>query len=250
MPRPSLASPRSRHQGSCRSGDTRRRVAEFAGCHWVAGAFRFLPIVAIGGSGDLQSRYGRTRPRVTERHLADRACRDAAGSADYRRHVPTLEAALCAAAAGDPQAMGSVYDASCGPAWRLALCLVGDGDRASQLMVTTYAEVWARANEGARSPLTPQTWVLTLLQQGASECPDRPAKPAGPGDTPGPRQRMLGLKRRLAAAVAGSGSGPPPDRPRSSRRMLPFIGRRSRRLRRAIDEGTPAAIVTDENCTR
>ena len=148
--------------------------------------------------------------------------------------------------------MGSVYDASCGPAWRLALCLVGDGDRASQLMVTTYAEVWARADEGARSPLTPQTWVLTLLQQGASECPDHPARHSGADNIPGPRQWMLGLRRRLAAAVAvaGSGSGPPPDRPRSSRRMLPFIERRSPRLRRAVDQRTPAAIVTDENCTR
>lgn len=144
---------------------------------------------------------------MTETVTSPTAHRDAAGSADYRRHVPTLEAALSAAAAGEPQAMGSVYDASCGPAWKLALCLVGDGDRASQLMVTTYAEVWARADEGARSPLTPQTWVLTLLQRGVSECPDRPARPAGP-DIPGPRQWMLGLRRRLAAVVAGA--GPPP----------------------------------------
>ncbi|GAB3662909.1 hypothetical protein GCM10027596_25200 [Nocardioides korecus] len=118
--------------------------------------------------------------------------------------MPTLEAALCAAAAGDPQAMGSVYDASCGPAWRLALCLVGDGDRASQLMVTTYAEVWARADEGARSPLTPQTWVLTLLQQGASEFTDRPAM-LPDADISGLRQRMLDLRRRIAGAVARAG---------------------------------------------
>lgn len=76
------------------------------------------------------------------------------------------------AATGDRAAFAAFYDATAGPAYRLALATCGDPADAEEAVAGAYAAAWRdlarRDPDGAaRGGLSPQAWLCTLVREQA-----------------------------------------------------------------------------------
>lgn len=69
---------------------------------------------------------------------------------------------------GDRDAFARLYDATCGPAYRLALCLAGEAD-ADEVLVQGYVEAWRAAPRFDPAQGSALAWLLRHVQRVAKE---------------------------------------------------------------------------------
>lgn len=87
---------------------------------------------------------------------------------------PTCEL-LLRSGRGDRVAFAQLYDATCGPAYRLARCLAGEAG-ADELLVHGYREAWRTAARFDPVRDSALAWVLRHVQRAAAE--QRPGRVA------------------------------------------------------------------------
>lgn len=75
---------------------------------------------------------------------------------------------LLQAGRGDRDAFARLYDATCGPAYRLALCLVGEAN-AGEVLVQGYREAWRAAPRFDPAQGSALAWLLRHVQRVAKE---------------------------------------------------------------------------------
>lgn len=84
---------------------------------------------------------------------------------------------LVRAGRGDREAFAALYDRTCGPAYRLALCLAGNPRDAEELLCRGYLEAWRRAPGFDPAQGSAAAWLLGhVLRLGREQgCDDGPA---------------------------------------------------------------------------
>lgn len=70
-------------------------------------------------------------------------------------------------AAGDQQAMGRLYDESCGLVYSLALRILGDAADAEETTMDVYVQVWRNASTFDPGRGSAASWLLTLARSRA-----------------------------------------------------------------------------------
>lgn len=75
---------------------------------------------------------------------------------------------LLRAGRGDRDAFAGLYDATCGPAYRLALYLAGEAN-ADEALVQGYVEAWRAAPQFDPEQGSALAWVLRHVQRVARE---------------------------------------------------------------------------------
>lgn len=102
---------------------------------------------------------------------------------------------LVRAGSGDRAAFSRLYDVSCRPAYRLALCLTGDPGAADDLLILSYLEAWRTAPRFDPARGSAVGWLLATVQRLGQESRRGPGLPAEAGWV---------LSTRIASAVVAS----------------------------------------------
>jgi RNA polymerase sigma-70 factor, ECF subfamily len=71
------------------------------------------------------------------------------------------------AAAGDQQALASLYDATSRAVYGLLLRILGDASAAEEVLLDVYAQVWRQADAYSAERGTPLAWLTTIARSRA-----------------------------------------------------------------------------------
>lgn len=89
------------------------------------------------------------------------------GAPTIEEHIPPakreLEDLLTAIAAGDREALGTLYRRTRGPVYAMALSVLGDPQEAQDVTQDVFVRVWEGAS-GYRRQGTPMAWILTVAR--------------------------------------------------------------------------------------
>lgn len=105
---------------------------------------------------------------------------------------------LSRAGSGDEAAFAGLYDATCQPAYGLALRVVRDPELAAEVTLTAYREVWRSAARHDAQRISPTAWILSVVHAHAvaavrSDVDSSTAPPSGErGHPAGPTRGRLG----------------------------------------------------------
>lgn len=105
---------------------------------------------------------------------------------------------LARAARGDHTAFAQLYDVTCRPAYRLALCLAGDPGAAQELLRRSYVEAWRTAPRFDPEKGSAVAWLLATVQRVARE------QPAAGVPAQRPAEAGWVLSTRIAREVVAS----------------------------------------------
>ena len=70
-------------------------------------------------------------------------------------------------ASGDKSAFATLYDLTCGQVYGLLLRILGSSEKAEQVLVAVYQEVWERAATFDGELENPTTWLITMAHSRA-----------------------------------------------------------------------------------
>ncbi len=74
---------------------------------------------------------------------------------------------LSRAGSGDEAAFAALYDATCQPAYGLALRVVRDPELAAEVTLAAYREVWRSAARHDARRISPTAWILSVVHAHA-----------------------------------------------------------------------------------
>jgi RNA polymerase sigma-70 factor (ECF subfamily) len=88
-------------------------------------------------------------------------------STEYRPHNMNCAALVERIASGDKSAFAALYDTTCGLIYGLLLRILGSSEKAEQILVAVYQEVWEQASSYNGVRKNQMTWLITIAHRRA-----------------------------------------------------------------------------------